>query len=101
MKFGPPQDPALLRFWLSTVSCATVRGLLCEVIRLGMSTGLASLLPVLVFNLRASDSKLAFIWVNVGAVNMYYMSLMLVSGSIAISLQQIALTYLKLIRPVV
>lgn len=66
-----------------------------------MSTGLASLLTVLVFNLRASDFKLAFIWVNVEAVNIYYMSLMLVSGSIAISLQQIALTYLKLIRPVV
>lgn len=37
-------------------------------------------------------------WVNAETVNMYYMSMKLVSGSIAISLQQVALTYLKLIQ---
>lgn len=65
---------------------------------LNISSGFRTMFTVLVFNLRATDSKQLSFWVSAETVNKYYMSMKLVCGSTAISLQQIALTYLKLIQ---
>lgn len=93
----PVRDPALLSLGLTKVADYSIRWLLCGVIA-WVSAVAQNCVHCVGFQFKSNRLQAGFfIWVNVETVNMYYMSMKLVSRSIAISLQQIALTYLKLI----